>query len=487
MQQLIKIVFRNKVLIYLISRYATYAIQFLNSIVIAVVLGPLYLAIWGFINLVLQYVAQLNLGIPYSLNVLLSINKNDDKHTAYLMNAGLILCSALFVVLFVVFISFYLQGASWMDKYSFSTYAFPIFVIAILTHFNSLFTNYYRVKNRLNEIIFFQSVIPVTTFFALILVKDKQMLLNVLLAIMFLGQFFSFLLFLRKYELSMTFKIQPYLMDIRLILKRGIYLFIYNACFYFMIISTRSIVSGCYQEIEFGYFTFSFTLANTVMLLFDSFSFLIYPKTINRLSVANQQETVRILDIIRDNYILIVHFVMYIFILLFPVVIYFFSAYQSTFKCFGLIVMTVVFYTNCFIYSSVLTARHKEIRLGMIAFGSLVINVLSALCIVYIFHLSYEYVILATMFAYVIYNILLTIEVNKVIRLSNTLKTVVFDNFPIKLFLPFVVCLCFIIAGLNHFYYGAVLILFLLLNKNDLWNIRKVINQIIQNPQITNV
>ena len=38
------------------------------------------------------------------------------------------------------------------------------------------------------------------------------------------------------------------------------------------------------------------------MLLFDSFAFLIYPKTINRFNKSTKEETINILNVLRTNY-----------------------------------------------------------------------------------------------------------------------------------------------------------------------------------------
>ena len=79
MNSSIKAIFTNKIIIYLLSRYGTYGLQFLVSLSIAAKLGPYYLGIYGFINLIVSYFGQINFGIPHSLNVLLVHHKSDNK------------------------------------------------------------------------------------------------------------------------------------------------------------------------------------------------------------------------------------------------------------------------------------------------------------------------------------------------------------------------------------------------------------------------
>ena len=73
------------------------------------------------------------------------------------------------------------------------------------------------------------------------------------------------------------------------ILKKGLLLFLYNTCFYFIIISVRTIISGNYEVEEFGLFSFSFTLAHAVMLLLESLMFVIFPKMIGKMTGDNKE------------------------------------------------------------------------------------------------------------------------------------------------------------------------------------------------------
>ncbi len=130
---------RNPAILYMLSRYGTYAIQFVNSLFIAVYLGPYYLGIWGFINLVISYLAQINLGIPHAVNVMVSVKKTDLDYSKRIIGNGvsMIIGLCFLVVLFFVLTMFF--GVKLGDKYQFSQYVIPVGIIAILTHFNSLF------------------------------------------------------------------------------------------------------------------------------------------------------------------------------------------------------------------------------------------------------------------------------------------------------------------------------------------------------------
>lgn len=474
---------KNKVLLYVTSRYVTYGVQFVNSMFIAIALGPEYLAVWGFINLILQYIAQFNIGVPYSLNVLLSINKNDKAKVESLLSTALFLYVVLSVIIVFVFLFLHLAGIDIGNKYFFNKYIVVVVFVAIITHFNTIYTNYFRIINQLFEIVFFQSIVPLSMLIAICFAKGEE-LVQLILWIMLIGQTLSLLLYIKNSHLKYY---KPDFLQIKPLLRKGIFLFFYNTCFYCILLSTRTVVSSDYEIREFGFFTFSFTLANTIMLLFDSFSFLIYPKTINRFNKANNQEIIRVLSLIRVNYITSIHFAMYVFLLLFPLIISLFPQYSSVFKCFGLMALTVVFYGNCFAYSCLLTARGKERLLSLLAFLVLLLNILLALFISEFLKLGYEYVILATLISYIFYNILLLFFSCRIFKLSFSFKKVLAENFSLRLFLPFFLALIVLVFEFQWFVYLLLLMLFVILNRKQIIDIKNTIIRIMHNPAIINI
>src|SRR5690554_6890330 len=163
--RLAKKAFTNPAILYVISRYGTYIIQFVNSLFIAVYLGPYYLGIWGFINLVIGYIGQFNLGISHSVNVIISVEKDNDDYVKKIVGNGMtiILLLSLFVILFSMFekLSIIQIGA----RYNFSKYILPFTVIALLTHLNAYFSNIFRVYGKIYAIAINQSLYPIIVIF----------------------------------------------------------------------------------------------------------------------------------------------------------------------------------------------------------------------------------------------------------------------------------------------------------------------------------
>ena len=95
LKQYCKKIVTNKVVLYLVTRYMTYAVQFITSIWVAVKLGPFYLGIWGVILLLINYFKLINFGISNSLTVLLVQHKENKKQVDDYVKTALGLLSVL--------------------------------------------------------------------------------------------------------------------------------------------------------------------------------------------------------------------------------------------------------------------------------------------------------------------------------------------------------------------------------------------------------
>ena len=114
---IIESVLRNKVVFYLSSRYITYAVQFITSLVIAAELGPYYMGIWGFVLLILNYFQPFHFGIANSFNVLY-VHHRDNKNECdnYIINSMVLLIYlSLLVVAFYIYYSIF--GFESFEKY----------------------------------------------------------------------------------------------------------------------------------------------------------------------------------------------------------------------------------------------------------------------------------------------------------------------------------------------------------------------------------
>lgn len=475
---------KNKVLHYILSRYLTYILQFINSLFIAIYLGPFYLGVWGFVSLIIQYFAQINFGISHSVNVIASIHKNKKVYVTKIVGTAMTLLLFLSVAAILFFCFNEFLNLNIGSKYNFSYYGPFVCAIAVLSYFNSLLFNIFRVYGRLLEIAFSQSITPILMLITLLFFRGER-LLWALVITNFISVFLAFIIFLIKSPIKIHPIFNWYLTKI--IYRKGLFLFLYNTSFYLIIISTRTLVSVYYPVTEFGYFTFAFSLVNAISLLFDSFSFLIFPKLLNRFASSTKEHILKILDSVRDAYISLSHGLIHLAILLFPCFLSFFPQYELASGAFNMIALTVVLQTNSFGYQGLLIARGKEKLLGLLAFMALFINVLMAFILICLLHVPYSLVILSTLFSYLLYVFLLGFYGRKKLGLTINFFSVLKDVYPNRLLIPYLISVFLVMFSCTHIYFILPVLFFILLNHKSLGNIINLAKKIIKNPNLINV
>jgi O-antigen/teichoic acid export membrane protein len=470
---------KNKVISYILGRYATYFIQFINSLFIAVYLGPYYLGIWGFINLILQYLNQLNFGIPHSLNTIISIHKNREWYvqkvtgSALFMFIGLSLLACLFFIINELFFDI-------GTKYNFSKYALTVVITTVLVYINSIMATVFRVYGKLFEIAFSQTVFPVLMFVSILFFRGENLLWALVISNL-LATFSSFLLYISRTPI----KIKPLFIGrlFKYIQKKGWYLFIYNTSFYLILISTRSFVSKYYSVEEFGYFTFAFTMANVGLLLLESFSFIIYPKLLNRFASGGRDKIHSLLNLLRNVYITTSHLLIHAGIFCFPFFLYFFPQYASSKEAFYLIALTLALYTNSFGYAGLLIAKEQEKNLSYLALLSLVLNIVITFILINLFRLSFSQIILSTMISYLFFVFGIGYLGRKYLGLQNNIAALLQNIFPFQLFIPFMLSLCLIFFHVSSVYFVIPLFVFIFLSRKLIFNLKQTVQGIIFNSK----
>lgn len=470
---------KNKVLIYLVSRYFVYGIQFLTSIIVAAKLGAYYMGIWGFVLLMINYFSQIHLGIANALNVLLiQHNDNEEDYNEYVWNA--LIANALLILAVLLFYIYYLViGIEDVVRYHADAYVIPICLIAIFQYYNGIFNNIFRVKNRLNCISFCQSIVVILPFLCLPFFEGQK-LVDILVGCYFVGTLISVIYSLFK-GIIPRFKISFFKYNKLLeIFKKGIYLFLYNSCFAFIVISIRTIVSSNYSVDNFGKFTFAFTLANAVMMLMDAFSFIAFPKVLSVLANKDNQEVSAVLKKYHSIYVVTANLVMYVFLLLMPVLTILMPQYVDSIPAFNIIGLALLMNAHNFLISSFLIARNQENFSAKISAIGLVLNVFVALMLVKIFKVDYNLVALAMLFSYFIMTYVTYRKCVKTICLSIT------DIFSIRMIIPYSMALLLSIFSFYN-YLWLPLLLFLLLNYRDVYSLKIVATRLLKNSNIINI
>lgn len=474
----------NKVLQYVFSRYFVYFIQFVNSLLIAIYLGPFYLGVWGFINLVVQYFEQLNFGISQSFNALGAIYKEDKAYVSKLFGSTLL---SMAIVSGAATLFFFLNDMFQLgigEKYNFSKYAPTVAIVVVLNYFIPAFLSLLRIYGGILTIAIVQSFQPVCVFLTLHFWRGEN-LLNVLVWTFLVSFSASIILCLIKMPVKLKINFDFKMLGI--IVKKALYLFLYSASFYFILLSTRGFISSYFSVEQFGFFTFAFSLGNAILLLFKSFVFLIFPKVVNRLAHSQSNEAMEMVNKARVDYVTLAHVVGHLAILCFPLFIFFFPKYFETILVFNLIVLSLIVYTHCFGYQELLIAKGKDKTLGFIAFISLIINIGVALFLIKVMRVSYEYVVISTMIAYVFFLFLLVYMSRRILKLESSIRIILSSVFPLRLFVPFGLSFFLSISGLSTWYYILPLVSFVVINKNYLLNLKATFSKILNNPNVVDI
>ena len=477
-------ILKNKVVFYLASRYLTYFIQFITSLIIAAELGPYYMGIWGFILLLLNYFQQIHFGIANSFNVLYVLHKDNEKECNNYIGNSLVLLVYLSILVLSFFLYYQLFGISYFDKFHVDKYIIWICMIAVMQYFVFFFLNLFRVKNQLNRVTFCQSIIVLLNFACIFFFKGED-LIQWLVAGYVLGNLLCIVMALTSgsipnvNEMKFSTKVQL------IILKKGLYLFLYNTCFYFIIISIRTIISGSYSVEEFGLFTFSYTLANALMLVLDALMFIIFPKVIDKLSSNDNEEVNNTLNFLRTIYITSAHMLIYIAIPCFPLVLHFLPQYSGALISLNLIALTILINANSSGYLELLISRNKEKLSAVLSASALIINSLFALFAVKVLFVPFSYVIISTLLTYLFFSLTAMYLGRKIIGILNY-NDFLSQYFPLRLLVPYLFAFALTMLGLETLLI-LPLILFGILNFSVVKQINETVKNLIMRPDVVDL
>ena len=473
----------NRVFLYLFTRYIVYAIQFISLLFLAVRLGPYYYGIWGFLLMLIGYFSIINWGIGNSLNVFLVQFKSDPIKSRDYISTAFVAVGLQIVLVIGVACLYACNGFSVFDKYHVGNIFYIVCIIACLQYANSLCCNIYRVKNRLLELSIYQSAIPLSVFVCIFLSEGGD-LLNYLLAAYLISHIFSFLFFLMRGEV--TFNGHCSWNILKSIIGKGFFLFLYNSCFYLILTTTSFIISYFYSVEEYGMYSFSYNLGHAILLILEAFTFIIFPKLIDKFHTGSDLSIVQVLSTVRINYVVLSHGLMYVAIMLFPYLLYFFPKFNNALPALFLTSSAVLLSTNAFGYNTLLIARNKEKVVSIASVLSLFLNLILGILLASCRCLPYYCVVFSVMCSYFLFALLCGFFANKYLGRKCTIINLIKELFPISLMIPYcsVIFITFYSVPQLSF---VPLLLFVLFNVSSLREIVHTFKNILINPNFINI
>ena len=468
-----KIISNGKV-VFILSKYATYAIYFIISLVIANKLGLFYFGIYGFLKLIIQYFTYSNLGVNYSSLVIMSEDANKDitKNSSILTSSIIITFFSLtfFYLIFVAICNLY--DIEFYNRFNIGQYVFYIFFIVLIKQINQLYINIYRVYDRLKIINWAYNIPCIGEFIILSTGNGKRLLDNIMWAMVF-SNGIVFIIFLvdAKFSISNNIDIKA----TKKLVRRGIMLLLYNISFYFIVLVAKSHISSEFQIEDFAQYSFSYNISDAVMLLNSSVSFFIYPNLINKLSSSNSTDnSLLLMREMQQYYMIAASLVIIIALIASHFLQLIVPDYVKSEYILQILLLSQLLVANSFIMTTFLVQQKKELKL-------IILGVLTIIVLLFASHTIFNSTNNIMMVSYALpiamffYNIVLVLLIKKMTNLSAK------DSFRSFLapvyFFPLIIFL--IMESLCHSFYLSLLMALLsasLLLKRATILIKKIIH-----------
>ncbi|WP_420187042.1 lipopolysaccharide biosynthesis protein [Bacteroides pyogenes] len=386
------------------TKYLTYLVYFIISIIIANKLGLFYFGIYGFLKLLMQYFAYTNLGVNYSGIVIMSEQtKLDDKKNLLILNSSL--CISVFC--FAACISLFVLGYKTIfpeinDKYLVDSYIYYICVIVVFKQINQIFINLNRIYNRLKVINWAYLIPCIAEFVVLAFGSEEVLLRNIMWAMMISNGLVTLLFYLRN-PFEINWCIDRFISSI--IITRGLKLLFYNISFYFIILIAKSFMSSHYPVEEFAQYSFSYNISEAVMLLNNSISFLIYPTLLNKFhTVGDVGEKLKIMKQTQDTYMAVANMIIVIVFMFVPFLSYIVPEYSESRHILLVLLLGQLLIANTFTICTNMVQNKKETSL--MAIGGISCMLLYGICnLVYWFNPDIVFVSYGLPITLVVYNI----------------------------------------------------------------------------------
>lgn len=476
-------VFRNKVFLYLVSRYITYALQFITSFYIALKLGPFGFGVWSFILLLINFYYIVDFGISNSINILLVQDKGNEVLCLNHILSSIIITLGLSILIILSFVIVKHGGFDFLVKYDITTYIPAILCIVIFRNFNKVFSSIYRVKNCLFELAFFQSIVPVLLLLAIMCFPTNS--LWYLVGAYMIGQSVALLLFIFRGQISFKGSISFY--SINTVFFKGFWLFLYNGLFYLIMFSTSSLISAYYPVDDYGKYSFAYALAHAIFLFLEAFGYIVFPRIVQKLKGNDFNECKFVICTIRNSYLTIVYSLVYLAFPVFYLLCMIMPQYSNTLRMLCIASLTILPYVNAFGLNTFLMAQNKEKMLAIISFVSFIMNILFLFLYIQILHFPYDLVLLATLISYVLFTLLCSFFMLRFIGEPCCLGLVLKTAFPMRISIPYIIALCVVLFFSEGSYFWVLfipLIVFILLNKDLLTETINMMVRLIRKPEI---
>lgn len=379
-------VLQNPVLLFTASRYVGYGLQFVRGMLVAKLLGPYLLGVWGFLMLVRQYLSYTSFGVQYAVNIELAIDSLTDP-TRRQMIIRVALTSTLLIagLLSLMGLGVQVVGIPLFKKYSFNQYALALGVIAGLDHLTQVFVNVYRVYGKLFRIAaaeLFTAIVPLVVA----LMFRGETLVWALLAAIALSALVGISIFTVRAPFEISFSLD--LRYMRHLLSTGIPLLIYALSFYLITTAGRTIISIFYSVEAMGYYALANTITTATLLGLNAVIWVVFPDILSRTREGLVDEVVaKTVQKVNDLYGTSVFLAVFGMILALPLLFLFLPQYKSVEGTLDILLLSQAILSLSFGYNCMAIARkHQRKVAGISLIAVVVVTGLGLLAALFKFH-----------------------------------------------------------------------------------------------------
>ena len=470
----------RKKIFYTLSKYIVYGLKFVQAMLIAKCLGPTGLAIYGFSQLISLYISFANFGIPVAVHALISVQSEDDFFVREkYINSGFtsILMIGATLCIFVGLVVFYYPFL--FEKFEFYRYGIISSIIGVNLIIVQFFSNVYQVYSQYmriaaNEIISILTLLAVVFFF-----RGEQE--NLLYYTLFFsaGSIFInifFFLFKAPFRINLSIKIDA----LKPIVKIGIPLLISNVGFYLIIVSVRTISSYIYPLHQIGLFTFGLNIANTALMGLNAMGWTYYSTIIANTS-GDVEDAYLYIQNVNKIYNSILCITIYSIVLCLPVLFYFLPEYREFSDGISILLLTQIFTSLSFGYSSLMVAQKKQNKLAFISFSTLFITLLLSI-LVGVLKLPLMYQSIVVLISMAIYSLQICYEGAKVCGKS-AYTVLLVEIFNYRILVSFIILLFVIFLNLGFLWTLTSVFVYFILSIRDIRELLKKLVKYNENSQ----
>lgn len=359
--------------LYVILRYLTYGLQFVNSILLVNVLGEYSYGIYGFILMFTLYFIYLNLGVNDSLNAEYAINKDNLSVRNDLWNNAISLSICWYSFIIVGSLILLFEYPDILIKYEFIGYGVLLILACVAHNFSIFYATLYRIYGKTLKVNI-EQILPQIGILILIIGGKSIASITSIVIVILSANVISLILYIHnppeKFSFSLNIKV------IKLLLSRGVSLLLYNLSFQLLTMLALMFVSAIFSVEQMGCYSLANSITNGVLMAGGAFLFIFFPKIINKMGQSKENGK-RLIEKFKDIYIVFIDFISIVSIICVWGLSFAYPAYGTTLlKLYIFLIVGRIINNSCIGFSTYLISVKKEKLLVICGISSILLSVM---------------------------------------------------------------------------------------------------------------